>query len=138
MPRGRPVGWRKPDANSMSIMVRLSEAARAWLAAESQAAGLTESEIIRQLIEQRMQQPVPAKERNSMRGYSQVGHDAVVVWSPTLETHAKDLEAQLARGCRERPRGSYQKGSDGLFFSWLDAPKGKCELCGGGRCRRRK
>ncbi len=137
MARGRPVGWRKPDANSMSIMVRLSEAARAWLAAESLAAGLTESEIIRQLIEQRMQQPVPAKERSAMRGYSQIGHDAVVVWSPTFETHEKDLDAQFARGCRERPRGSFQKDGNGGYFSWLDAPKGKCELCGG-RCKHRK
>lgn len=135
MPRGRPVGWRKKNANSMSIMVRLSEAARAWLAAESQAVGLTESEIIRQLIEQRMQ--ANAKERDPMRGNAQVGHDSVVVWSPTFETHEKDLQAQLARGCKERPLGSFQKAASGGFFSWLDAPKNSCTLCGG-RCRHRK
>lgn len=136
MPRGRPTGWRKPDANSVSIMVRLSEAARAWLVAESKAAGLTESEIIRQLIEQRMRQPMPPKEREAMRGVAQVGHDAVVVWSPTLQTHENDLKAQFARGCRERPRGSFQQGPTGMYFSWLDAPRDKCELCGG-RCRHR-
>jgi hypothetical protein len=117
-------------------MVRLSAAARVWLAAESQASGLNESEIVRQLIEQRMTQTSPAKEQDKMRGVAQVGHDAIVVWSPTFQTHVHDLRAQLARGCHERPHGSFQKAPTGMYFSWLDAPKGKCDLCGG-RCRYR-
>jgi hypothetical protein len=68
-----------------------------------------------------------------MRGFNQVGHDAVVVWSPDFETHVRDLQAQLERGCTERPKDSFQK-AEGIYFSWLDAPKWKCELCGG-RCR---
>jgi len=119
-------------------MVRLSSAARAWLAAESKVSGLNESEILRQLIEQRMTQVTPPKqEQSKMRGVTQVGHDAVVVWSPTLQTHAHDLQAQLNRGCHERPRGSFQQTPTGMYFSWLDAPKGKCDLCGG-RCRYRQ
>lgn len=68
-----------------------------------------------------------------MRGASQVGHDAVVVWSPDFATHMQDLQAQLDRGCTERPRGSFQNAGK-LYFSWLNAPAGTCELCGG-RCR---
>lgn len=70
-----------------------------------------------------------------MRGATQVGHDAVVVWSPDFATHTKDLQAQLARGCTERGggRGSFQQAGH-LYFSWLDAPAGRCEICGG-RCR---
>lgn len=132
MPRGRPAGWRKVDPRSASIMVRLSPAARAWLAAQAKSAELSESEIVRQLIEREM---VDVEGGTRMRGYSQVGHDAVVVWSPSQRTHAADLQAQLERGCTERPRGSFQK-AGGLYFSWLDAPRNKCELCGG-RCRLR-
>lgn len=126
------MGWRKVDANSRSIMVRLSDVARVWLKAEATAAGMTESEIVRQLIEQRMAQSrVSRKEQGTMRGVAQVGHDAVVVWSPTHDTHVEDLNAQLARGCHERPRGSFQQSPTGMFFSWLDAPEDYCELCGG-------
>lgn len=128
--RGRPPGWRKSDPRSSSIMVRLAPSARVWLAAQSHAAGISESEIIRQLIEQRISDEKKGAER--MRGATQVGHDAVVVWSPDYATHQKDLEMQLARGCTERGegRGSFQKGGN-LYFSWLNAPPGKCELCGG-------
>lgn len=69
-----------------------------------------------------------------MRGVSQVGHDAVVVWSPTHQAHVHDLQAQLARGCSERPEASFQRGESGIFFSWLNAPQDQCALCGG-RCR---
>lgn len=138
MPRGRPVGWKKPDANSQSIMVRVSAATRVWLVAQSQASGLTESEIIRQLLEQRMAErtATTSKEQEQMRGSAQVGHDAVVVWSPSHQTHVNDLRAQLARGCHERPRGSFQKSPTGMYYSWLDAPTGKCEICGR-RCQYR-
>lgn len=60
-----------------------------------------------------------------MRGVAKVGHDAVVVWSPTFETHVQDLATQLHRGCRERTRGSFQQTPTGTYFSWLDAPKGR-------------
>ena len=90
--------------------------------------------IVLQWSEQRM--TTPNEENSKMRGYSQVGHDAVVVWSPSYQTHVSDLQAQLERGCTERPRGSFQQ-VDGLFFSWMNAPKERCELCGGGPCRMR-
>lgn len=130
---GRPLGWRKKDSRGHSVMIRLSDQARAWLMAESEAAGLTESEIVRQLIEQRMSETT--KEKSHMRGFSQVGHNAVVVWSPTHRMHVSDLQVQLDRGCTERPNASFQQ-AGGIYFSWLNAPAGRCELCGG-RCRLR-
>ena len=109
-----------------------------WLAAESKQVELSESEIIRQLILQRMKQATP-KEQRAMRGYAQVGHDAVVVWSPTFEMHQRDHQAALDRGCKVRgQRSSFQQSSNGRYFSWLDAPLSKCELCEGGRCQKRK
>lgn len=107
-----------------------------WLGERERAsASVAEAfRIVLQLIKQRAAEP--NDEKIKMRGYSQVGHDAVVVWSPTHQTHVSDLQAQLERGCTERPRGSFQQ-AGGLFFSWLNAPKERCELCGGGPCRMR-
>jgi hypothetical protein len=72
-----------------------------------------------------------------MRGAKQFGHSAVVVWSQTFEQHIEDVNAQLARGCTERPRGSFQLGADGLYFSWLSLPADQCGLCSG-PCRHRR
>lgn len=66
-----------------------------------------------------------------MGGSNQVGHDAVVVWSSTFEDHMVDLQAQLARGCTPRPRGTFQRSESGIFFAWLNAPRNQCGLCGG-------
>src|SRR5262249_40854035 len=131
MKRGRPVGWRKRESRSYSVMIRLSPEARVWLAAEAQNANVNESDIVRQLIDERM--AVARRERRRMRGATQVGHGAVVVWSLSFETHVHDLNTQFARGCVERPGGSFQRAGE-MYFSWLDAPRARCELCGG-RCR---
>jgi len=112
-------------------MIRLSPEARVWLAAEANDANVNESDIVRQLIEERMTEA--RRERSKMRGVTQVGHGAVVVWSPSFEAHVHDLNKQFARGCVERPGGSFQRAGE-MYFSWLDAPRGHCELCGG-RCR---
>lgn len=113
-------------------MVRLSPAERAWLVAEAKNSDVNESDIVRQLIEERMLES--SEGRSEMRGFAQVGHDAVVVWSPSHMMHVHDLNTQLERGCTERgPRASFQQ-SGNLYYSWLNAPAGRCELCGG-RCR---
>jgi hypothetical protein len=52
--RGRPIGWRKKDPKSYSIMVRLTKAAIGWLKREANAADISKSEIVRQLIENSM------------------------------------------------------------------------------------
>jgi hypothetical protein len=57
-----------------------------------------------------------------MRGFSQVGLNAVVVWSPTFDLHVSDLNEHLGRGCTERPRGSFPRAASGMYFSWLNAP----------------
>lgn len=51
---GRPVGWRKPNANRMSIMIRLSDELKTWLVEESDLNNLSISEIARQCLEDRM------------------------------------------------------------------------------------
>lgn len=52
--RGRPSGWRKPDAKRFDIAIRISSATHEWLSRESQVAGISKSEICRQLIERQM------------------------------------------------------------------------------------
>jgi hypothetical protein len=66
-----------------------------------------------------------------MRGSNQIGHDAVVVWSPTFEDHVADVQAQLAHGCTLRLHGSFQRGESGLIFTWLNVPRNRCGLCAG-------
>lgn len=66
-----------------------------------------------------------------MRGFNQVGHDSVVVWSSTLAEHVADLNDQLSRGCTVRSnRGCFQQSPNGLIYSWLSAPADDCGLCG--------
>ncbi len=68
-----------------------------------------------------------------MRGFNQLGHDAIFVWSPTFEEHTADLQRHIARGCTVRSaRACYQAPpGGGAFFSVLDAPLDACGLCGG-------
>jgi hypothetical protein len=49
--RGRPAGWRKPDAKRHMIMVRISAEARHWLSREASSSFISMSEVVRQLIE---------------------------------------------------------------------------------------
>jgi hypothetical protein len=133
MRRGRPVGSSKLETRTESVVVRLDQASRAWLAAAANAAGITESQLVRRLIDERV--ATSSKEDKRMRGFNQVGHDAVVVWSPTHQAHVHDVQVQITRGCRTRP-GGFQQTPTGLFYTWLDAPADRCDLCGG-RCRYR-
>ena len=55
--RGRPQGWRKPDAYQRSLMIRLHDAEYAWLSRVGRAERLNMSEVVRRLIYQ-------AKERS--------------------------------------------------------------------------
>ncbi len=74
---------------------------------------------------------------NGVRGFNQLGRDAVVVWSSTFEDHVDDLNDQFARGCTVRSeRGCFQQSPSGMIYSWLNAPVDDCGLCGGA-CRHR-
>lgn len=52
--RGRPVGWRKPDAFTANVMVRLPTEQAKWLWAERGKTKRSMSEIVRRLIDDEM------------------------------------------------------------------------------------
>ena len=54
MTRGRKVGWRTKDPLCSLLMIRMSRSTRAWLERESKRAGLTMSELVRQVLEDRI------------------------------------------------------------------------------------
>lgn len=53
--RGRPVGWRKRDRKSETVVVRLLPRMMGWLRAQSKEHELPMSELIRQAIEHAME-----------------------------------------------------------------------------------
>ena len=48
--RGRPFGWRKPDARRLTIMVRVSKEEHTLLRRAARARKLTMSDVIREAI----------------------------------------------------------------------------------------
>lgn len=57
--RGRPVGWRKPNALRCIVMIRLAEAPLRWLRAQTRSRRVHTSEIIRSLLERAMIDGLP-------------------------------------------------------------------------------
>lgn len=62
-PRGRPLGWRKKEGLSKSVMTRMSTQMWMWIAAQARKADVNGSDIVRQVIEDRMTSDKPRKTR---------------------------------------------------------------------------
>jgi hypothetical protein len=57
--RGRPVGWRKPDARRRPVMFRLAEAPWQWLRVQARFRRSSVSEVLRCLVERAMIEGIP-------------------------------------------------------------------------------